>query len=173
MTWSSWTDCPKREAALPGGLEFVGPAGHDGGMTKNLLASPDPTLLPFDHPDMAAADALAAGQAPEVVAQNSPASSLAWAVLAERALKEGDGVTAYAFARTGYHRGLDALRRAGWRGHGPIPVDHEPNQGFLRALLSLAEAADAIGEDDEAERCFKFLDDSVAPATSEDVSALR
>src|SRR5690625_6782328 len=50
--------------------------------------------------------------------------------------------SAYAFARTGYHRGLDALRRAGWRGHGPIPVDHEPNQGFLRALLGLAEAAD-------------------------------
>src|SRR5690625_6746066 len=94
-------------------------------MTRTVLAGPDPTLLPYDHPDMTVFDALAAGQAPEEVAQNLPASSLAWAVLAERALREGDGVTAYAFARTGYHRGLDALRRAGWRGHGPIPVDQD------------------------------------------------
>jgi len=155
------------------GSSFVPAAVHDGDMTRNLLAGPDPVKLPYDHPDMAAVDALLAGQAPEEVAQNLPASSLAWAVLAERALREGDGVTAYAFARTGYHRGLDALRRAGWRGHGPIPVDHEPNQGFLRALLSLAEAADAIGEAEEAERCSQFLGDSVSPATSEDVSALR
>src|SRR5690625_7030036 len=119
-------------------------------MTRNLLAGPDPTHLPYDHPDVEASKWLDAARAPEEIAQNLPASSLAWAVLAERALKEGDGVTAYAFARTGYHRGLDALRRAGWRGHGPVPVDHEPNQGFLRALLSLAEAADAIGEADEA-----------------------
>jgi len=103
-------------------------------MTRNLLAGPDPTHLPYDHPDVEASKLLDAGRAPEEIAQNLPASSLAWAVLAERALKEGDGVTAYAFARTGYHRGLDALRRAGWRGHGPVPVDHEPNQGFLRAL---------------------------------------
>jgi len=142
-------------------------------MTKNLLAGPDPTFLPYDHPDMTAVDALAAGQAPEEIAQSLPASSLIWAILAERALQEGDGVTAYAFARTGYHRGLDALRRAGWRGHGPIPVDHEPNQGFLRALLGLAEAADAISETEEAQRCHQFLADSVSPATSEDVSALR
>ncbi len=142
-------------------------------MTKNLLAGPDPTFLPYDHPDMTAVDALAAGQAPEEIAQSLPASSLIWAVLAERALQEGDAVTAYAFARTGYHRGLDALRRAGWRGHGPIPVDHEPNQGFLRALLGLAEAADAISETEEAQRCHQFLTDSVSPATSEDVSALR
>ena len=49
----------------------------------------------------------------------------------------GEPVTAYAFARTGYHRGLDQLSRAGWKGHGPIPWEHEPNQGFLRALHAL------------------------------------
>ena len=37
---------------------------------------------------------------------------------------------------------------------------HEPNQGFLRALHALALAAAAIGERDEAERCRKFLADS-------------
>jgi hypothetical protein len=99
-----------------------------------------------------------------------PASSLLWALLAEEALA-GDPVAAYAYARTGYHRGLDALRRAGWRGAGPIPADHEPNQGFLRALLALAEAADAIGETEEAERCRRFLADSGTSA--DEVAALR
>ena len=75
-----------------------------------------------------------------------------WALLAENALADdGDPVAAYAYARTGYHRGLDALRRAGWHGRGPIPADHVPNQGFLRALLALAEAAEAIGESEEAD----------------------
>ena len=92
-----------------------------------------------------------------------PASSLVWADLAERALAEGtpDGdVAAYAYARTGYHRGLDALRRSGWRGQGPVPWSHEPNQGFLRALYALAVAADRIGDSDEAARCIQFLRDS-------------
>jgi len=80
-------------------------------------------------------------------------------------------VAAYAYARTGYHRGLDALRRAGWKGQGPIPVDHQPNQGFLRALLALSEAAAAIGEQDEADRCRTFLVDSGTSA--DEVAALR
>ncbi|MGW1926165.1 DUF3151 domain-containing protein, partial [Streptomyces massasporeus] len=65
-----------------------------------------------------------------------------------------------AYARTGYHRGLDALRRNGWKGHGPVPWEHEPNRGFLRALHSLARAAGEIGEKDEFERCTTFLRDS-------------
>ena len=95
----------------------------------------------------------------DVVARH-PASSLGWALLAEGALSahttQGD-LSAYAFARTGYHRGLDALRRAGWRGRGPIPWGHEPNQGFLRALWALACAARRIGEQAEYERCVLFL----------------
>ena len=78
----------------------------------------------------------------------------------------GAPVTAYAFARTGYHRGLDQLRRAGWHGHGPIPWEHEPNQGFLRALHMLGVAAAAIGEDDEATRCQEFLADSSPAAVA-------
>ena len=96
-----------------------------------------------------------------------PTSSLGWAVLAEGALAsqtpEAD-VTAYAYARTGYHRGLDALRRAGWKGAGPVPWEHAPNQGFLRALWALSVAAGRIGEADEAERCAQFLRDSSATA---------
>jgi len=69
-------------------------------------------------------------------------------------------VAAYAYARTGYHRGLDQLRRNGWRGHGPVPWSHAPNQGFLRAVNALGRAADAIGEADEATRCAQLLRDS-------------
>jgi hypothetical protein len=69
-------------------------------------------------------------------------------------------VTAYAYARVGYHRSLDLLRRNGWKGHGPVPWEHEPNRGFLRALAALSLAADRIGETPEAERCADFLRDS-------------
>ena len=93
-----------------------------------------------------------------------PACLAAWAALAERALDRDEAVTGYAFARTGYHRGLDQLRRAGWKGHGPIPWEHEPNRGFLRSLHALGQAAAAIGETDEADRCATFLRDSSAAA---------
>ena len=69
----------------------------------------------------------------------------------------GETVTSYAYARVGYHRGLDKLRRAGWRGQGPIPWEHVPNRGFLRGLQGLGRAAGRIGEQDEAERCAQFL----------------
>jgi hypothetical protein len=126
---------------------------------RNLLAdAAAPTLLPADgEPEPIDADQAIAA------ARRRPTSSVAWALLAERALADrtdSSDITAYAFARTGYHRGLDALRRNGWRGSGPIPWEHEPNRGFLRALWALSEAADRIGENDEAERCAQFLRDS-------------
>lgn len=92
----------------------------------------------------------------EVVADH-PELLPAWADLADLALASGDRVAAYAFARVGYHRGLDAIRRAGWRGQGPVPWHHEPNRGFLRSLDALRRAADAIGEPGEPERCREFL----------------
>lgn len=126
---------------------------------RNLMAEPtQPTLLPPDSEPVPAdaAEAIAA-------ARRHPTSAIAWAVLAERALAEGtdsSDISAYAFARTGYHRSLDALRRNGWRGSGPVPWEHEPNRGFLRSLWALSVAADRIGEDDEATRCAQFLRDS-------------
>jgi hypothetical protein len=120
----------------------------------NLMAPP--TRLPEDP----AVARLAAGEDPASVAAALPASSAAWAALAEAALAGGRPVEAYAYARTGYHRGLDALRRAGWKGQGPVPWAHEPNRGFLRALHALGQAAAAIGEQDEAARCAQFLADS-------------
>jgi hypothetical protein len=124
---------------------------------ENLLGGPPETYLPANEE---AAAALAAAADPAVVAARFPSYCAAWAALAERAMAAGDPVTAYAFARTGYHRGLDQLRRAGWRGSGPVPWQHEPNQGFLRALYLLGAAAAAIGEDEEATRCEQFLADS-------------
>ena len=134
---------------------------------ENLLAGPPPTLLP-DNPE--ARQMLESGAKVADVAARFPAHSTAWAVLADDYFAAGHAVTSYAFARTGYHRGLDQLRRAGWKGHGPIPWEHEPNQGFLRCLNALARAAQAIGEKDEAERCAQFLRDS-SPAAAEALTA--
>ena len=117
----------------------------------DLLAPP--TKLPEDP----ATALLDEGADPVQVAADHPASCAAWAALADEALGRGFAVEAYAYARTGYHRGLDALRRAGWRGRGPVPWSHVPNRGFLRALYALSLAAEAIGERDEADRCRTFL----------------
>ncbi|WP_424183466.1 DUF3151 domain-containing protein [Actinokineospora sp. G85] len=132
-------------------------------MSANLFGGPDPTYLP-DRSDLQAA--LDGGKPAVEVVAGAPDFSEAWAVLAEAALAEGQTVAAYAYARTGYHRGLDQLRRAGWKGHGPIPWSHRPNQGFLRALAVLAKAAREIGETEEWDRCSSFLADSdpAAPA---------
>ena len=128
----------------------------------NLLGIPE-TRLPEDP----AAALLDEGVAAADVAAAHPTSSLAWAVLAESALDEGRTIEGYAYARTGYHRALDSLRRNGWRGQGPVPWSHEANRGFLRALAALARAAGEIGEDDEHERCTQFLRDSSAEAADE------
>jgi hypothetical protein len=161
----------------------MGRAMFNGGM-QNLLPEAPPTLLPADPAaDAALADAvkLEAGAGPvgrvaadqsadaaglddvdsayKAVAARFPTYSAGWARLAERAFGSGEPVTAYAYARTGYHRGLDQLRRNGWKGHGPVPWSHRPNQGFLRCLHTLARSADAIGEADEAARCAQFLRD--------------
>lgn len=128
------------------------------------LLGPDPVLLPGD-PD--AETGLAAGEKAVVVAAAHPSASVAWAVLAEHALDEDQAVAAYAYARTGYHRGLDQLRRNGWKGYGAVPFSHQPNRGFLRCVAALARAADAIGENDEYQRCLDLLDDCDPVARTE------
>lgn len=121
-----------------------------------------PTHIPaWPAPVTDALDAAIASPDPEAalreVASSAPGFLFAWAELAERSLAAGDPIAAYAFARVGYHRGLDAIRGAGWRGQGPVPWSHEPNRGFLRALDALRLAALAIGEPGEPERCREFL----------------
>jgi hypothetical protein len=119
------------------------------------------TVLDPPAPDVAAALEAAEGLAPEerraavaAVAAGDPRCLQAWADLAELAT---DPVESYAYARVGYHRGLDALRAAGWRGSGYVRWRYDSNRGFLRALDALRRAAAAIGEFDEEQRCELFL----------------
>ena len=88
------------------------------------------------------------------VVRAHPGSPAAWAALGSLAR---DDVEAYACFRVGYHRGLDALRRAGWKGSGLVRFEHPSNRGFLRCVDGLRAAAGAIGERDEEERCAQFL----------------
>ncbi len=128
------------------------------------LLGPEPVFLPGD-PDAEAE--LDAAENPAIVAAAHPSASIAWAVLAEDALDGDKAVTAYAYARTGYHRGLDQLRRHGWKGFGPVPFSHEPNRGFLRCVAALAKAAESIGEGEEYQRCLDLLDDCDPSARAE------
>jgi len=117
----------------------------------------------LDPPPAAAAEALAAAlgepddrrrDAVASVAARWPRHLDAWSQLGRLAR---DDIEAYASFRVGYHRGLDALRASGWRGSGYVRWRHPTNRGFLRSLLGLQQAAEAIGEADEAERCATFL----------------
>lgn len=138
---------------------------HNGAVTSfGDLLGPQPTLLTGD--DDAESDLLA-GTDPKSVAAAHPTASIAWAHLAEAAIDSGETITAYAYARTGYHRGLDQLRRHGWKGFGAVPWSHEPNRGFLRCVAVLARAAQTIGEEDEYLRCLDLLNDSDPAAAAE------
>ena len=121
------------------------------------MAGPPPTHLPADPPRNRCGQG---SRRPTSYAASRP-RPLAWAALAAEAADAGaDPVTVYAYSRVGYHRSLDLLRRNGWKGHGPVPWEHEPNRGFLTCLALLAQSAKTIGETDEWERCSEFLRDS-------------
>ena len=144
-------------------------------MAEQIRHSRD--LFGAEHPEVRLPKELASAVAVESSAQSRESleaavsanlkDSGAWAALAEVLLAEGQPVQAYACARTGYHRGLDALRGNGWRGTGPVPWDHVPNRGVLRAIGALVQTARALGEDDEVVRCLNLLHDcdpAAAPA---------
>jgi hypothetical protein len=122
--------------------------------------SPETVLEPLAPSVAAALEAAMALPAAErhaavsAVAAGDPKCLQAWATLAELAQAPIDR---YAFARVGYHRGLDSLRAAGWRGSGYVRWRHEPNRGFLRSLHALERAAADIGEGEEEQRCALFL----------------
>jgi hypothetical protein len=105
---------------------------------------------------LAAASELAPAQqlaAFREAASRFPRVAQCWAELGDRA---ADDITAYAFYRVGYHRGLDALRAAGWKGSGYVRWSQPTNRGFLRCLDGLGRLAAAIGESDEVERINTF-----------------
>lgn len=124
-------------------------------------SGPGETIIPAENAEIIEALTKAAAETPErrrdavadVVAKY-PASLAVWAALGENAR---DVIEAYAAYRVGYHRGLDTLRKNGWRGSGFVRSKYESNQPFLQCLKGLADCALQIGEDDEAERCRIFL----------------
>ena len=139
------------------GLPVAG-GTHDHGPTSPRHE----TVLPGE-PEAAIralAEALAGGGSRPAlagVAGSHPAMLEAWARLSEQALRTGDAVGAYAFARVAYHRGLDRLRREGWGGTGMVRWARPANRPFLRGLHALLAAAAMLEERDEAARCRAFL----------------
>ncbi|QHC69049.1 DUF3151 domain-containing protein [Rathayibacter sp. VKM Ac-2801] len=128
-------------------------------MSGENLLGPEPTLLP-DEPAVTAALAKHANPGAvefAALAAAHPRSPLAWALLADSVWGIDAALPSYAYARVGYHRGLDLLRGAGWRGQGPIPWRHGPNRGFLLSLYALRRAAESIGETEEVTRLTQFL----------------
>jgi hypothetical protein len=127
----------------------------------NLTSGPPETVL--DPPHAAAAERLRdALDAPAESRREAVADVVrafpdwcdAWAELGGLAR---DDIEAYACYRVGYHRGLDALRRSGWRGSGYVRWAHPSNRGFLSCLDGLRTMSAVIGEPEEEQRCDLFL----------------
>ncbi|CAN5866612.1 DUF3151 domain-containing protein [soil metagenome] len=118
-------------------------------------SGPPETTLPEHDPELTRR--LAADE-PAAVATAFPGEPVVWSALGEEAeTARRPPIEAYAYFRVGYHRGLDQLRKHGWKGSGYVRWAHVPNQGFLRCLSGLARMATEIGENEEAERCRVFL----------------
>ncbi len=121
----------------------------------NLTTGLPETVLGADALDATvAANPPKSYEAAAALVAGHPRSLVGWATLGEMAT---DQMSRYAFFRVGYHRGLDALRAAGWRGSGYVRGTHPTNRAFLRCLDGLRIEAAAIGENDETERCAQFL----------------
>ena len=89
-----------------------------------------------------------------ILASKNPESIGIWCVLG---ISSSEMMESYSYFRVAYHRGLDSLRKNGWRGSGFVRWEHESNRYFLFALNQLAEISREIGDHAEAERCNLFL----------------
>jgi hypothetical protein len=138
-------------------------------MPINIPITKPHVVLPDDPADSAqqtaaaladlrggAIDAAAYRARLSTLAKRHPTALCVWAALGELALPD-DVIVAYAFFRTGYHRGLDRARGAGWNGSQYLSWEHASNHGFLRCLHGLMCAATAINEASEATRTRQFL----------------
>jgi hypothetical protein len=125
------------------------------------MADRHETVLPPPTDD--AREALAGALATDVEVQLTALSAVVadhptliggWAELAARGREP---IERYAYARVGYHRGLDALRANGWGGRGFVRWSEPTNRPFLTCLVRLQRAAEEIGETAEVERIAGFL----------------
>lgn len=125
----------------------------------NLSRGIPETVLPQANPELlaqlkAAVESEDPRAATAIIVSNNPLLLEGWAALGNLGQ---DSIESYAFYRVGYHRGLDALRKAGWRGSGYVRYSHESNRGFLDCLSGLRNSAQEIGERAEVDRCDTFL----------------
>lgn len=125
------------------------------------MADRPEVVLPDPDPQLASALERALGEQETytlvgAVVATDPTFLGGWAALAALG---GTHIERYAYARVGYHRGLDAIRRNGWGGNGFVRWRHPSNRGFLTCLVRLRDAAREIGEDDEVARIDQFLRD--------------
>ncbi|MBN39874.1 MAG: hypothetical protein CL457_04345 [Acidimicrobiaceae bacterium] len=88
------------------------------------------------------------------IAGRFPSSIEVWKTMG---LAGRDTMESYAAFRVGYHRGLDALRKNGWRGSGYVRWGHPSNRAFLECLSGLQRISEQIGDFAESERCGIFL----------------
>ncbi|MFA9429585.1 DUF3151 family protein [Egicoccus sp. AB-alg2] len=130
-------------------------------MAELPMADRHETVLP--PPPDAAREALAGALAADpdtrllavsAVVADHPTFLEGWAQLAALGREP---IERYAYARVGYHRGLDALRAAGWGGRGFVRWSQPANRGFLACLVRLRAAAAEIGETAEVDRIAAFL----------------
>jgi hypothetical protein len=128
------------------------------------LADRHETVLPAAPDDAGTALADALGEPDEARRRERVAEVVAahptwiegWVALSELGR---DAIERYAYARVGYHRGLDSLRAHGWGGRGYVRWSQATNRPFLRGLVLLRAAAAEIGEDAEVSRLTAFLHD--------------
>ena len=125
-----------------------------GGLPETVLPPAPADAREALEAALAVADPAARRDAVAAVVARFPRFLEAWARLGQQAR---DDVEAYACFRVAYHRGLDALRQAGWRGSGYVRSARPENLGFLLALDGLRRQAGRIGEADEEARCAEFL----------------
>jgi hypothetical protein len=116
--------------------------------------APVPTELAAALADAAGLEPVARRVALGRAVSAHPTHAAGWAALSEVAR---DDLERYAYARVGYHRGLDALRAAGWGGRGYVRWSVPGNRPFLTCLVRLRDAAAAIGEEAEVVRIRAFL----------------
>ena len=120
---------------------------------------PDVVLPPPPAEQSARLDRADTIEAVAGVVAKDPTYLDGWATLGDLAASDAisGAVEAYAYYRVGYHRGLDALRKNGWKGSGFVRWSAETNRGFLRCLQGLGRMAERVGETDESVRCAEFL----------------
>tara|TARA_B110000014_G_scaffold219441_1_gene174981 strand:+ start:561 stop:1001 length:441 start_codon:yes stop_codon:yes gene_type:complete len=124
------------------------------GPPETVLPAEDETIINLLENAVLIEDDLSRRAELNRIAGMYPSSIQVWKTIAQYGR---DIIESYAAYRVGYHRGLDALRKNGWRGSGYVRWMHQSNQAFLTCLSGLQIISEEIGDQEESDRCFVFL----------------